>query len=257
MYYSWVTGTTEDENGDIVDIKDDSFIRMNFTGNRLNTLENDPTNTVISDANTNADPINGDQSLYIKGGAGSIAIIDLFNGLIEDPESGIEVPALDYFKSKKDTWLINEANLTLYVDQNQANSEEPNRIMLIDIENNVPIVDYFFDATTNNADPSQSKIFYSNILERNSDDQGVKYKFRLTEHLNNILLRDSTNVKLGIYVSTNVNEILQATALEYEEINTNSGEVLSPRGTVLYGTRQNVPDNKKVKFELYYTEPNK
>lgn len=257
MYYSWVTGTTEDENGDTVDIKDDSFIRMNFTGNRLNTLENDPTNTVISDANASADPINGDQSLYIKGGPGSIAIIDLFNGLIEDPETGTEVQALDYFKSKKDTWLINEANLTLYVDQNQVNSEEPNRIMLIDIENNVPIVDYFFDATTNNADPSQSKIFYSNILERNSDDQGVKYKFRLTEHLNNILLRDSTNVKLGIYVSTNVNEILQATALEYEEINTNSGEVLSPRGTVLYGTRQNVPDNKKVKFELYYTEPNK
>lgn len=257
VYYSWVTDTTIDDNGDPVEIKDDSFIRMNFTGNRLNTLENDPTNTVISDADANADPVNGDQSLYIKGGEGSLAVIDLFNGTVEDPETGTQVPAFAYFKSKKDEWLINEANITLYVDQNQVNGQEPNRVMLIDLENNVPIVDYFFDATTNNASPSNSKIFYTKVLERNSNDEGVKYKFRLTEHLNNILLRDSTNVKLGVYVSTNVNEILQGTALEYDEINTNSGAVMSPRGTVLYGSNQNVPDNKKVKFELYYTEPNK
>ncbi|WP_250433386.1 DUF4270 domain-containing protein [Hanstruepera flava] len=257
VYYSWVIETTIDENGDPLEIKDDSFIRMNFTGNRLNILENDPTNTVIADADANADPIDGDQSLYLKGGEGSMAVIDLFNGTFEDPETGTGVPALEYFKSKKDSWLINEANLTLYVDQNQVNGEEPNRVMLIDLENNVPIVDYFFDGTTNNANPSLSKSFYSKILERDSNDEGVKYKFRLTEHLNNILLRDSTNVKLGVYVSTNVNEIQQATALEYDDTDTHSGSVMSPRGTVLYGSNSNVPDNKKVKFELYYTEPDK
>lgn len=257
MYYSWVIDTTIDDNGNPVEVKDDSFIRMNFTGNRLNILENDPTNTVISDADANANTTEGDESLYIKGGEGSLAVIDLFDGTIEDPDTGSDVPAFVYFKSKKDSWLINEANLTLYVDQNQVNGQEPNRVMLIDLENNVPIVDYFFDATTNNSNPSNSKVFYSKILERDGNDNGVKYKFRLTEHLNNILLRDSTNVKLGVYVSTNVNEILQATAQEYDEIDTNSGAVMSPRGTVLYGSNPNVPENKKVKFELYYTEPNK
>ena len=256
LYYSWVIDTTIDDNGDPLEIKDDSFIRMNFTGNRLNTLENDPTNTVISDADVNADPVNGDEALFIKGGEGSMAVIDLFNGTIEDPDTGTDVDALEYFRSKKDEWLINEANLTVYVDQNQVNGNEPDRIMLMDIENNVPIVDYFFDSSTNNSNPLRSKIFYSKILERDSDGNGYKYKFRLTEHLNNVLLRDSTNVKLGIYVSTNVNDIQQAKALEYDEIDTHSGSVLSPRGTVLYGSNQNVPDNKKVKFELFYTEPN-
>lgn len=256
LYYSWVVDTTIDDNGDPLEIKDDSFIRMNFTGNRLNTLENDPTNTLISNADASADLVNGDEALYIKGGEGSMAVVDLFNGVIEDPETGTDVDALDYFRSKKDQWLINEANITVYVDQNRVNGNEPDRIMLIDIENNVPIVDYFFDSSTNNSNPLQSKIFYSKILQKDSDGNGYKYKFRVTEHLNNILLRDSTNVKLGIYVSTNVNDIQQATALEYDEIDSNSGSVLSPRGTVLYGSNQSVPDNKKIKFELYYTEPN-
>ncbi len=229
---------------------------MNFSGNRLNTLENDPTNMIISNADANADLTNGDQSLYLKGGEGSIAAIELFSGDVEDPETGLDVPALDYFKSKKETWLINEANVTFYVDPSQLNGQEPDRVILMDLENDMPIVDYFFDTSTNNSNPLRSKINFSNILERDSDGDGVKYKFRVTEHLNNILLRDSTNINLGLFITTNINEVQTATALEYDEIDSHSGSVLSPRGTVLYGTNQNVPDNKKVKFEIFFTEPN-
>ena len=255
IYYSWTSEVTGDD-GEIIEIEENSSIRMAFSGNTLNTLENDPTNTLISDADAVADPVNGDEALYIKGGEGSMAVINLFNGIIEDPETGADVNAFDYFKSKKDHWLINEANLTVYVDQNQIIDDEANRIMLMDIENNTPIIDYLFDASTNISNPAQSKINFSKPLEYDENGNGFKFKFRLTEHLNNILLRDSTNVQLGLYISTNVNEIEQAKALKYDNIDSHSGSVLSPRGTVLYGSNPNVPDNKKVKFELFYTEPN-
>ena len=42
------------------------------------------------------------EKLYLKGGQGSLAVIDLFNGLMEDPETGLDVSQLDYFKSKKE-----------------------------------------------------------------------------------------------------------------------------------------------------------
>ena len=256
VYYSYVTGTEiDDETGDEVDVRDQRFFRMNFTGNRLNVLEYDPTNTVIEDANANANPIEGDDALYLKGGEGSFAVIDLFNGQTPD-ENGNMVDAFEYFKSKKDTWLINEANLYFYVDQTIVDGQEPDRVILYDLENNLPIVDYFFDSSTNNSNPINSKILYSRKLERDDNDNGVKYKLRLTEHLNNILLRDSLNVNLGLYVSTNVNDIQRADVLNSPDEYAPTGTVLSPRGTALYGTSQNVPDDKKVQFEIYFTEPN-
>ena len=46
-------------------------------------------------------------------------------------------------------------------------------------------------------------------LSTETDESGVeqkKYKIRITEHLNNIIVRDSTNVELGLVVSSNVGE---------------------------------------------------
>lgn len=255
VYYSSVIGTEIDENGEEVDIKDQRLFRMNFTGNLLNILENDPSNTVIEDADNTANNIDGDENLFLKGGEGSLAVIDLFNGEVLD-DNGVLVDALDYFKSKKDLWLINEANLIFNVNQNIVDGQEPDRVILYDLENNLPIVDYFFDQSTNNSNPLNSKVLFSRILERDSENNGIKYKLRLTEHLNNILVRDSTNVKLGLYVSTNVNDIQQADVLDSEDEYTPTGSVLSPRGTALYGTNPSVPAEKQVQFEIYFTEPN-
>lgn len=256
VYYSYVVGTTTDDNGDEIDLKDQSFIRMNFSGNRLNTLENDATTTtILEQATANSDPQNGDESLYLKGGEGAFALVDLFKGNITDDETGQTIPAFDYFKSKKDKWLLNDAKLTFYVNQNMVNGQEPDRVILYDMDNGVPIVDYFFDNTTNNTNPLNSKTKFSKKLERDASGNGVKYKLRLTEHLNNILLRDSTNVKLGLYVTTNINDIQKADILNTDERDTSTGSVLSPRGTVLYGNN-NVPEDKSVQFEIYYTEPN-
>ena len=89
-----------------------------------------------------------------------------------------------------------------------------------------------------------------------STGEGIKYKFRITEHINNLLINDSTNVELGISVSLNVNleELVQ------QQVQTNDGSeltvpissVLSPRGTVLHGNNTS-DESKRVYLEIYYT----
>jgi len=72
------------------------------------------------------------------------------------------------------------------------------------------------------------------------------------------LLRDSTNTKLGLVVSTNVNENLQSCLLDSEDesvTNVLSGSVMSPRGTILHGSNENVAEEKRAQLEIFYTEP--
>lgn len=248
---------------DILDINndgiDDSVIAvgegtsiLNFSGNRINLLNNDPANTVIEDANTLADPISGDEKLFLKGGEGSMAVIDLFGG--EDSSELIE------FRSHQDEWIINEANLIFYEDETQITSDEHDfdRLYLYDINNNQPIIDYFFDLQSTSY-PINSII--NHLGRRVTDESDNKmFKIKITEHINNILLKDSTNTKLGLVLSTNVNSIQNANVLWNADLNSDIenvpvGTVLSPKGTVLYGNNTTNTD-KKVKLEIFYTEPN-
>ena len=241
--------------------RQDGFFEFNFNGNRLNVLENDPTNTLIDNADTAADEIDGDENLFLKGGEGSIAIIDLFKGDVLDEETGTNVPAYDYFISKKDQWLINEANLVFYVDQTQVDGlegQEPDRVLLYKLNTNLPVLDYFIDGTSNSLDPQNSKINHSRILERDEEENGVRYKIRLTEHINNLFVRDSVNVKLGLIISTNVNEISPSSIFDSEDdpvTNIPVSGVMSPKGTILHGSNENVVEAKRVQLEIFYTEP--
>jgi len=236
---------------------------LNFGSTRVNFLSND-----FSIAN--GDSTSGDENLYLKGGAGSVAEIDLFNGENVDETTGdnsyeafkkyfVDTDADGKFiKTKK---LINEANLVFYVNQNLVNGEEPYRLYLYDMTNNRPLVDYYFDQA-NTTTPRFSRASHLGVLERvnnEQDGEGIKYKMRITEHVNNLLLRDSTNVKLGIAVSTNVN--LEDESDQYDVLTTDGSNmkvpvssVLSPRGTVLYGNNTTNED-KKLYLEVFYTEP--
>ena len=89
-----------------------------------------------------------------------------------------------------------------------------------------------------------------------SNGKGISYKIRITEHLNNIILRDSSNVKLGLAVISDIaaiqNQIIQ------NENGTNksivSGSLLSPKGTILHGNLSNSVDKRPI-IKIYYTEP--
>lgn len=239
---------------------------LRFGQVRVNFLKNDYIIPL-----TNGDDINGDDHLYLKGGEGSKGIIKLFNGddLDDDQNSlntfeqwkseFVDVDENGKFISQKR--LINEANLVFYVDQNIVQDNEPNRIFLYDMDNNTPLVDYFLDSQ-NTVLPSLSVGNHLGILQREDDDptgKGIKYKLRITEHIKNLLLNDSTNVKLGLTVSSNVN--LEGSITQRKVQNSDGtfdsipiSSIITPRGTVLHGNNT-TDESKRVYLEIYYTEP--
>ena len=240
LYYK-VDGDVDPEDTDSETPQDVGEYTLSFNGNQITFFED---NLV--------DVPETDEKLYLKGGVGSMAVINLFNG-DEDGNS----TELDEFKAKN--WLINEAILTFYVDQDMIQEQEPDRVYIYDINNNAALIDFALDQSQS---VSGATIFpKTNHLEpliREDDDdpksKGVKYKIRIKEHLNNIILRDSTNVKLGLVVTSNVIALGAMKVLDQDDIFIPTGSVLTPRGTVLHGS--NSPNiEKRVTFEIYYTEP--
>lgn len=246
---------------------------MNFSGNRVNFLSNEFTIPL-----TDGDAINGDEKLYLKGGEGSIALIDLFDGANLDETPGdnmFELFKKDFIKTDVNgnfvrdekgnviaKRLVNEANLVFFVDQELTNGQEPDRIYLFDATNNTVLLDFSIDGT-NSAFPINSKINHSGRLVRVGNEpngQGIKYKIRVTEHINNLLFRDSTNVKLGLSVSGNINleeNFPQRNILTTDESLTKVpiSSIVSPRGTILYGNNT-TDESKKLYLEIFYSEPN-
>jgi hypothetical protein len=229
----------------------DKTIVLSLTGNTV-SLVSQERKPQYSAALASASPTFGDERLYLKGGSGSIAVLDLFGR-----DANGESAELEEYRSKN--WLINEANLTFYIDKEKmAEAAEPNRIYLYDLTNNRPIFDYFFDQTTNSLKPKLGKRIHSGIIVK-EDDKGKLYKIRLTNHITQLLKNaDSTNVRLGLVVTEAIG-ITENYAIKNE---TASGlkkvpiaSVLNPLGTVLYGSKTSVPLPKRLKLEIYYTKP--
>lgn len=235
---------------------------MGFNGYRINLFENDFHPTILQEIE-NANEQDGDERLYLKGGEGSMAIVELF----AEDQLGNDFD--DFITDFKETdgdetrvkRLINEAYLEFYIDDiaTGTDPDHPNRIFVYDLNNNIPLVDYFLDATVN-TQTSDSKFSHLVPISAETDDLGnesKKYKVRLTGHLNNIITKDSTNVKIGLLVSSNVGAVdmrkLQQFDEEVEVIP--SGTILSPKSVIVHGSNSS-DELKKVKLKVYYTEPN-
>ena len=253
--------TSETDTGSVDEITSyqNDYV-LNFSGVLLNVFDNNFSVDV-----TNSDDVNGDEAMYLKGGEGYIGIIDLFNGTVED-EMGDQVDAFDHFKSffyddisDSPLKLINEAYIEFYVDQNLNLENEPDRIYLYNYEQNMSLLDYFLDQSVSST-TINAKINHLEPLQRVDDEpegQGIKYKIRITEHLNNIILRDSTNARLGLGI---INDVAATSFFSIlndgseEDLELASGTILSHKGTVLHGN-QSQEEDKRPKIKIYYTEP--
>ena len=259
-------------------IKEKKF-GISLGGSSVNLLENDYTTQYTSGVTSNSNVTSGAYNLYPKGGEGSITVIDLFDktdikgwdkltgafvagaNLISDELEDIRHPA----DNKK--LLVNEANLTFYVDKTKmAGAAEPNRIYLYDLNNHLPIIDYYFDNSVA-GNTKLNKNIHGGIIEKETasstvDKRGIKYKIRLTNHLRNLISKDSTNVRLGLVVSESIANTLNSKLKipTFESINKiPTASVMNPLGTVLFGN--NIPSGnpnyaKRLKLEIYYTKPN-
>ena len=259
-----LTMVYHDETSATVTTRVRKTILFNLSGNTVNLFENEE-NSVYQNAVLAANPTLGDEKLYLRGQEGSMAIIELFKG--EDIATSTELNAM-----RTNNWLINEANLTFYIDRNaMGDAPEPNRIYLYDIENNIPIIDYYADATRGST-AKFNKLVHSGIIEVETEEDtdqyakgdGSRYKIRATNHIRNLIKNNPDlnlkNVKLGLVVTENIATITNSglkNPIASPEIKyTPTSSVMNPLGTVLYGSSSSVIDAKRMKLKIYYTKPN-
>jgi hypothetical protein len=221
--------------------------------------------------------------LYLKGGKGSVVYIDVFGDVdVLKPVNGQLVAGANQIPDELDQlrlkgWLINEAYLEFYIDKTAmagANQLEAERLYLFDATNQKALVDYSSDATTN-SNTKYNKLIFGGIIERDNttDKKGIKYKIRITEHINNIINSTDTNlnknVKLGLTVTENINysnnyyykspfdvnntPTVSTDDIEYFPV----ASIMEQQGVVLHGTNPSAADaSKKLKLVIHYTKPN-
>lgn len=246
IYYSF-----DDE--DDPTLKDHGIFKLNFGGINVNTFTNQLPSQ-IQTAVDNPNILSGNENLYLRGGDGIISVVELFG---KDNDNNGVADDLEILRDKK--WLINEANLIFYVNQDLmvGGPTEPERIVIYDLKNSDVLADYNVDPT-NGLDPINALTNHYGKLERGSDANGDYYKLKITNHISNLINKDSTNVPLGIVVSQNVltrttSKLLNPMEPNIEEVPTSS--VVSPEGTILYGNAT-PNEEKRLKLQIYYTEPN-
>lgn len=171
----------------------------------------------------------GEDRLYVQGAAGSIATINLFN----DEAYLAEL--------QQNNWLINDANLIFYVDQNASSNIAPEQLFLYNYEENIQLVDVM----------NEGLGAIGGLLERDVDGKPYRYVFKITDYMSRLLISEEPLdlVKLGLKVynpSDAPANILDLKIREYS---------WTPKGVVLYGHNPSFGD-KKVKLEISYSKIN-
>jgi len=248
-YDKYNKNDTDDNTSDDTIDKVKANYELNLSGNQINVFNKPAYNQDILNNLNSSENLS---RVFLKGGEGLIAEIDLFTD-----NDGNNV--LDEIRANG--WLVNEANLTMYVDKDKIieNGDfiEPFRVYLYDIDAKTPLPDYYIDNSTG-PKKSNEKIIHSGILELDEDDKGLKYKIRISEHIKNIVRNDSISPKLGLAVSSSISnsvntDVKTTDVMKYIPLAT----AINPLGTVLIGPNPE-PENfdKRMRLEIYYTEIN-
>lgn len=220
-------------------------------GNAVNTFINEDYSAEIMEALNSTDNA---EKIYLKGGSGSYAEIKLFS---EDETVSSSIIA----QLKSNNWVINEASLVFYVDRETLDAagveEEPLRLYLFDKETNIPLYNTTTDYSLQTGSSLDSYLFYDGILKKESD-KGIEYKIRITDYINNLLIRDAENVSLGLSVTSDIRIVsVGAAMLDSEEVRLPVMSTINPFGTVLYGSNVAGSDtDKQLKLEISYTKAN-
>ena len=211
-----------------VTVREAHRVGFPFGGVRTGKYENNVSGYPVDDALLNPDMVNGEKKLYVQGAAGTKSIIKLFsNETLEDLRSG--------------QFLINEANLTIYLDDNQ-NQEVPRQLFLYNYDDNSTLVDYRVEGASG---------VYGGRLQYDDDGNPESYKFRITFFVSDLVkstnTEESTKLALRNYLTTDVPTVgvLDTIIQDFNWI---------PKGAVLKGNLPSLED-KRMKLQIYYTIP--
>ncbi len=244
-YDFWNTQDDSDASNDAIDSEERSF-RLNLvSGGSFGITSGNAVNTWTAENNVSIiDNQDFVERVYLKGGSGYLAQFQIPDEIIEE--------------IKTNNWLVNEASIVFYVDQDamQQYPEQPSRLYLFKEGSNLPVYDAMTE-TSNNETPLGIFLNYDGILQYDSEGKSSHYTVRLTDYVNHVVLRDSVNVPINVAVSANI-----GLPVTYAAKVSDSDKVVSypqmsaatPLSTVLYGSNATVSDDKRLELRIYYTQ---
>ena len=218
----------------------------------VNHLENSSINPEISQTIAQT---KGSNKIFVKGGMGLLSSVELL-GNFSDGSASSKLEEL-----RENDWLVNEANLVFYVDSTSVENWTSgdliaNRLYLYNKRDTAPLLDYFTDISVS-TERNAGKLVHGGILEY-ENGKPYRYKFKITQHINNLIRKDSTNVTLGLAVSANIYDFTTRKARlngGSEEILYPASAILNPLSTVLIGSHPSAGfEHFKLELEVIYTD---
>lgn len=253
------TNGTADDTSDDSTSPEEAMFTLNLltggavspiAGNAVNTLINDEFPTEIADEMDNGENAS---RIYLKGGAGSFAEIQLFG---EDEATANAV--IEEIRSNN--WIINEANLTFYIDRDLLDASgdviEPPRLYLYDASDNSVIYSFINERATSDTRFGRF-LDYDGILNP-VEGPGITYTFRITDHINDIIVRGEDNVPLGLTMTPDI----RLTAAQNAMLVDGEREIpvvsnIMPLSTVLFGSNVSEANlANQLRLQIFYTEAN-
>ncbi|WP_111707201.1 DUF4270 domain-containing protein [Lutibacter citreus] len=225
IYYSRTQDEDTDEDLDGNGTDGETGVR---TKHQYTFLFNSLTSNIINRDYSGSNLEQGtEERLYVQGAAGSIATLELFSN-----ENLTELRA--------NNWLVTDADLSLYIDQDASAKEVPEKLYIYNYDENEQIIDAITEGPT----------ALGGNLERDDDGNPLKYVFKITDYVSNLLKSDDPSelVKLGIKVY----DISDTPTSTTDVIVHNYGS--NPQGVVLFNHNSG---EKRVKLQISYTELNK
>jgi hypothetical protein len=210
----------------VSEVRKKQSVNFGFFGVTSNTYTRDYSGSNAEPFLTSPNMALGDKRLYLNGAAGSIALLDLFTE-----------ENLDELRSNR--WLINEANLIFYIDQNANMDILPERIFLYNHEKGTQLRDAVIEGLA----------VFGGELERDENGDPEKYTFKITNYLSKVLndFDPKELSQLGLKVFNPSDVPVQILDVEVQDYS------WTPKGIVLHGNDSEDID-KRIQLEVVYTE---
>lgn len=230
-----VSETDINGNGNTVDtdlpVRTKQTATFNFDGITTNNYVRDYTGSAAEPILNNPNTLSGDERLYLQGASGSFAMIDLFT-------------FDDILELRNNGWLINEASLSFYVDQENTAADfliVPEKLLVYNYDENVQMTDIFTEGLS----------AFDGNLERDDDNLPYRYIINITDYISEVLKSDNpTEVsKLAVKVYNISDTPISGTDTEITNFS------WTPKGVVIHGN-QSLNLEKRLKLEISYTEIN-
>ncbi len=249
--------STGENEGNIETVEREFVLRLlqnqnNATfGNAVNTFIDEMLPTTIANEIDNGENAS---RVYLRGGSGVYTEIRLFD---EDEANAANI----INQIRENNWLINEATISFYVDRDQLDNVtgfvEPPRLYLYNTDTNQPLI--YSDTENSDLQASSSLgrfLNYDGILQVDDTGKGVKYSIRVTQYINDLVLRSTPNDKLALALTANVEITAVLEALgSSENASLPVMSSITPLSTVLFGNNVGVENqDKKLKLEISYTQ---